>query len=169
MSQPLLLTLQIDELAQSFYENLRVRYFPRERNHIPAHLSLFHQLPDEEFTYDAIRELAYATPAFRLTQCIPRSIGHGVAVFLESESLTVLHATLSKVFQASLIAQDRQPFRPHIVVQNKVEAEIARHTLSQLQVASLIEPKGVGLSLWRYLGGPWEHLVDYPFNSGQPR
>jgi hypothetical protein len=75
----------------------------------------------------------------------------------------LLHATLAAAFQAHLIPQDRQPFRPHIVVQNKVDPATARHTLAQLASAALPEPVGIGLTLWRYLNGPWEHLQDFPF------
>ena len=36
MNQPLLLTLQLAPTAQAVYEDLRRRYFPAERNLIPA-------------------------------------------------------------------------------------------------------------------------------------
>jgi 2'-5' RNA ligase superfamily len=162
VAQPLILTLQLDETAQLFYETLRRRHFPPERNVIPAHLSLFHQLPDESTTYDAIAKLARYTQGFRLTSGIPRSIGRGVAIFFDSPPLSSLHHALSKLFHADLIPQDRQPFRPHIVIQNKVDPAIARETLTQVLDSSFMQSVAVGLTLWRYLGGPWEHISDHP-------
>jgi hypothetical protein len=153
----------LDETAQAFYEDLRRRYFPPERNLIPAHLTLFHHLPDEDHVYETLAAEADATAVFSLTEPGMRSIGRGVAVFLQSRVLTALHSRLSSAFDAHLIPQDRQGFRAHIVVQNKVSAEMAQLTLLQLQTAPLIEPLAVGLTLWRYLGGPWEHLRDFPF------
>ncbi|RXH55617.1 hypothetical protein GRAN_2474 [Granulicella sibirica] len=81
----------------------------------------------------------------------------------------MLHATLAAGFQQHLIPQDRQRFQPHIVVQNKVDAETARRTLPEVQAVSLVEPHAVGFTLWRYLGGPWERLSDYPFDPTRLR
>jgi hypothetical protein len=163
MSQRLILTLQLDPASQLFYEELRRRYFPPERNLIPAHLSLFHQLPDEKFTYQVLHKSAAAYVSFGLAEPAPRSIGRGVAIFYRSEVLAELHRALSTAFQPCLIPQDRQRFQAHIVIQNKVAPEIARETLSRIHADSLIEPRAIGLTLWRYLGGPWEHLCHFPF------
>ena len=169
MSQPLILTLQIDEPAQVFYEGLRRHYFPPERNLIPAHLTLFHHLPDEDSTYEIVREAAEAHAGFLLTHPTVRSIGRGVAVFFQSEDLQAIHAALSASFEADLIPQDRQRIRPHIVVQNKVDPETARLTLPILQGTQLIAPRALGFTVWRYLGGPWERLLDLAFGSGSTR
>ena len=163
MPQPLILTLQLDNNSHAFYEGLRRRYFPPERNLIAAHLTLFHQLPDEDRTYQSVREAAQATESFLLTHPTLRSIGKGVAVFFQSERLCALHAGLLTAFQADISAQDRQRLQPHIVIQNKVAPEVARHTFAQLQATSFMEPIAIGLTLSRYLGGPWQHLSDFPF------
>ena len=165
VTQPLILTLQLDETTQAFYEDLRHRYFPPERNLIPAHLTLFHHLPDDDHTAEAIGEASQSTTAFSLTNPDARSIGRGVAVFFQSERLRALHAALSTAFEPDLIPQDRQRFQPHIVVQNKVAPETARQTLPQIQGISLWEPHAIGLTLWRYLGGPWERVSDFPFDE----
>ena len=46
--EPFLVTLGFDEATFTRLEELRRRYFPPERNVVPAHLSLFHRLPPEE-------------------------------------------------------------------------------------------------------------------------
>ena len=159
--------MSIDQSAQAFYENLRQRYFPPERDLVPAHLSLFHQLPDDDHTVRALRKVSEATSAFPLTHPVAKSIGRGVAVFFESANLKQLHATLAAAFEADLIPQDRQRLRPHIVVQNKVDPELARATLPRIQAIPLIELQAIGLTLWRYLGGPWEHVADFPFAGAE--
>ena len=169
MNQPLIATLQIDEAAQKFYEDLRKRYFPPERNLISAHLTLLHQLPDEDLTYLTLHGAAHAALNFPLLYPTPRSLGRGVAVFFQSEPLLALHSTLALAFQDHLIPQDRQRFQPHIVVQNKVSTELARHTLPQVQATALIEPLATGLTLWRYLSGPWELVHHFPFRDSDDR
>jgi hypothetical protein len=168
VSQPLILTLQLDERSQAFYEDLRRRYFPPERNVISAHVTLFHQLPDADWTRETLRRVAKSKTSFHLTNPTPRSIGRGVAIFFQSEQAVELHATLSTHFRVVLIPQDRQRFQPHIVVQNKVNSETAQQTLPQVQAIPLIEPRAIGLSLWHYLDGPWEHLIDFPFEDPGP-
>jgi hypothetical protein len=163
--QPFLLTLRLDDEAQRFYEGLRQQYFPPERNLIAAHVILFHQLPEEERARAVIREVAGRCAAMRLVRPELRSIGRGVAVFFEAEALGEVHRALSTAFAATLIAQDRQGLRPHIMVQNKVDPAVARETLAALQGGSLIEPLGVGLTLWRYLGGPWERVAEFDFGG----
>ena len=54
--QTLILTLQLDAISNAFYEHLRRKYFPPERNLIAAHVTLFHQLPDEPLTHELIRQ-----------------------------------------------------------------------------------------------------------------
>jgi 2'-5' RNA ligase len=165
VTQPLILTLQLDAAAQGVYENLRRLYFPAERNLISAHLTLFHKLPDDEVTHEVLREAAQVTAEFPLVALAIRSIGRGVAVFFQAKEITVLHAALSSVFRPDLTPQDSQRFQPHIVVQNKVDAETVKRTLSQLRVDSIVEPRAIGLTVWRYLDGPWEHLYDLPFRG----
>jgi 2'-5' RNA ligase len=166
-SAPLILTLQLDAAAQMFYEAFRQRFYPPEKNLIPAHLTLFHQLPDVERTMRHLSEIARDTHVFPIASPRAASIGRGVVVFFQSNRLMDLHAKLTSVFEASLIPQDRQRFRPHIVVQNKVSSVQVGDTLRQLQDTPLTEPTALGLSVWRYLGGPWEHRCDLPFHASR--
>ena len=45
--QPLIVTLTLDAPARERFDALRRRHFPPERNHLAAHLTLFHALPGE--------------------------------------------------------------------------------------------------------------------------
>jgi hypothetical protein len=144
---------------------LRRRLFPPERNLIPAHLTLFHALPGAEMERvlaDLRRACARQAPALRVGA--PRSLGRGVAYAIESAELVALRAELARAWSAWLTPQDRQGFRPHVVVQNKVDPETARRTLTELTAAVEVwSVRTTAVHVWRYLGGPWSSLARVPF------
>jgi 2'-5' RNA ligase len=161
---PLILTLGLAPDAQAFFAALRRLHFPAERNVVPAHLTLFHHLPWNDTVLDTLREVATEQPGFQLEVTGPRSLGRGVCYGLSSATLVALRGRLSQAFAADLIPQDRQGFRPHIVIQNKVSAEEARTLLAQqLRSPAPSQVEACGLDLWQYLGGPWEHLQTFAF------
>ena len=161
-----MLTLALDAASQERFEAERQRWFPVERNVIPAHLTLFHTLPEDENTTALLRDVAAGQCCFAMTVRQVRSIGRGVAYFMESADAVGLHRRLSASFEECLSAQDRQGFRPHVVVQNKASAEQVREALAVLQAAfGPWDVEGVGLDLWRYLGGPWQHLERFAFSA----
>lgn len=88
-----------------------------------------------------------------------RSMGRGVLYTLEAPELPRLHRELSAQFTAYLTPQDRQPLRPHVVVQNKVEPAEAKALLATLQAGFMRRAaRGEALLWWEYLGGPWRLL-----------
>ena len=166
----LILTLRLDSQSQEYFEGLRQTYYPPERNHIPAHLTLFHQLPQSEETERTLQQIVPQYPSYRIEISGLRSLGKGVAFMVSSPELQALHRELSAAFADDLIAQDRQRFQPHIVVQNKVSPLEARDLLAKLQAhfESGLSPKtvqAIGVDLWLYLDGPWKHLGACPFRS----
>ncbi len=160
------LTLALDEGSQNRFQAERTRYFPPERNLIPAHLTLFHTLPESDATASLLSDAARDQQTFSMRVTELRSIGRGVAYFLDAPEANALHRRLSAAFAEELSLQDRHGFRPHVVVQNKVTPEKARITLAELQARfAPWTAHAVGLDLWRYLGGPWQHLRRFDFKS----
>lgn len=159
-----LVTLALDAESQRYFEELRQRHFPPERNLVPAHLTIFHTVPREAWVGEAVRDAAAAQPAFPITVTGVRSLGKGVAYELRSTELDRMHRGLVERFREVLTAQDRQPFRAHIVVQNKVSPEAARLLLRELD-GEFVERRvwATGLDLWHYLGGPWELAERFAF------
>ena len=161
---PLLLTLQLAEPAQSVFQALRTRHFPAARNLVPAHVSLFHALPGagRAEILRVLRALQATRPAILVEP--PRALGRGVAFPLASPDLLALRARLAASWSAQpwpggLTRQDRERFRPHVTVQNKVTPEVARETLERLRHGFVPwATEGTALLLWRYLGGPWEAM-----------
>lgn len=168
MADPLILTLDLGA-HQARLDALRERHFPPRPYRLPAHLTLFHQLPGEEEPAVAahLREVAAVTPvpAYRLAG--PMSLGRGVAVRVESPGAEAIRASIAARWRDRLAAQDRG-FRPHVTIQNKVSPEEARATLEGL--AAGFEPEdGVfpALLLWRYRGGPWEEAGRFEFTGAE--
>lgn len=160
------LTLRLDGRSQAHFEALRQRYFPPERNQIPAHLSLFHSLPDDDATVRALEAEAGEQTSFQLAVTGVRSLGKGVAYRLSSPALMALHHRLAETFSEHLTPQDRQPFQPHIVVQNKATPAAARILLEQLERQFVpLDVEAVGLDLWNYLGGPWALARTFLFST----
>jgi hypothetical protein len=160
------LTLALDEPAQARFEAMRQRWFPPELNRIPAHLTLFHTLPEAKETADTLARVAASVSAFSMRVVQVRSIGRGVAFFLDAVQANRLHGNLRVAFADVLSAQDRQGFKPHVVAQNKVSPAVAKDTLALLQAG--FQPwtcQAVGLDLWRYMGGPWEFMRRFEFGA----
>ena len=169
-SDPLILTLQLDEAAFAQFDALRRRHFPVALNRIPAHATLFHHLPgeDEARIVETVAALASAQVAPTVSVTGLRFMGRGVAYVLESEALAAFRARLAAAFEPSLTRQDRQGWRPHVTVQNKVAPETARtlHATLQRDFAPF-RFTAPGLLLWHYRGGPWEPLAALLF-AGRP-
>jgi 2'-5' RNA ligase len=164
-TDPLVVTLLLDDAAQARFDRLRAQHFPPERNFLAAHVTLFHALPGEQL--DAVRaELAAAAdrPAFDVAVTGVRFLGRGVAYVLASPEVAELRNDLATAWRPWLTPQDRQPHAPHVTVQNKVAPDVARALHERLLAEFAPETvRARGLGLWRYLGGPWAPVGEHPF------
>ena len=161
-----ILTLAVEDEAQRWFEAQREAYFPPALNKIPAHLSLFHNLPGDATTRAALVEAASSQAPFSLQMDGVRSMGRGVMYVLSSPELMGLHRRLSARFTPFLTPQDKQPLRPHVVVQNKVEPAEAKALLAQLQAGFQGRVvAATGLLWWEYLGGPWRKIEEFGFKG----
>lgn len=163
---PLILTLKMDEASFRRLDDLRRDHFPPARNLIPAHLTLFHHLPGDAMDSVAatLAGVTAGQPAFSLRTSGPRFLGRGVAFAFDTPDLGDLRKRLAAGWSAWLTPQDRQGFRPHVTIQNKVPANEARALFDRLGAAfQPFDVRAEGLLLWRYLGGPWEAAGEFPF------
>jgi 2'-5' RNA ligase len=164
---PLILTLQLDERSFSFFDEQRRRYFPKERNFIPAHLTLFHALPGEHLVkvQQDIEALASQHQPFTLDVTGLRSLGRGVAYTLASPDLAEMRRRLATTWSGWLKPQDRQNHNPHVTVQNKVDPTQARALLEDLSESFMpFKVEAIGMNLWWYRGGPWEKVRSFAFS-----
>ncbi|TXR52933.1 2'-5' RNA ligase family protein [Quadrisphaera setariae] len=168
--RPLVVTLALDEASQARLDDLRRAHFPADRNHLPAHVTLFHALPSAgaHRVQELLAEHAESTAAFEVRVGEVLRLGRGTALRLASRDLDALHARLlarlrSELGDESLTAQDRQRLRAHVTVQNKVDPVRARALADRLEVE--VAPwtaRAAALEVWRYDGGPWEPVETLP-------
>ena len=157
-----ILTGRLDEASQTYFDHLRDQHFPSERNYLKAHLTLFHQLSGRAHTFEILRNIDKNQFDMEVVELM--HLGAGVAFNIKSAALQELHAYLSHAFAKVLIPQDKQGFRPHITVQNKVTPAASKELLSQLE--KTFKPYTIcatGLDLWIYQGGPWQHQETFDF------
>ncbi len=165
----LLLTLGLDSESFRHLNDLRSRYFPPDRNVVPAHVSLFHDLPGG--SEPAIRETLEAVAASRgpipLKFTTMKRLGRGMALTVEAPGLAAVHGQLARAFAPWLTPQDRHPFRPHVTIMNKAEPFQAALAFADLSAYwSPRDGTAEGLLLWEYLGGPWRLVDRFPFAGG---
>lgn len=166
--RPLILTARMSEDAQQWFESRRRAYFPPDRNQVPAHLTLFHQLPGDQVDdiEDWLAEETWRLDPMPANATHLRFTGQGVQVAVDAPSLSRLRERLAERWRLYLTPQDSRPHRAHVTLQNKAQAEKARRTFDAL--CATFEPFAFeieGLQLWRYLGGPWEELGDFTFGG----
>jgi hypothetical protein len=165
---PLILTARIAEKDLEPFDRLRQAHFPPDRNFLRAHLTMFHRLPGEYEVriVDVLSRVAESEPSLSAEVSGIRHLGAGVAFVITSPALETLRGALKSAFVNWLGSQDMQTWRPHITIQNKVTRAKADGLHRDLQAG--FEPWSieiVGLDLWGYLGGPWQHLAFAPFGS----
>ena len=166
--RPLILTLAFDGASFARLDALRRQYFPPERNQVPAHLTLFHALPGEEAAQirRELAEICRRHKPFDLHATGLRSLGFGVAIAFSSPELVQLRQTLAREWRDWLTAQDTAKIAPHVTIQNKVGADVARATQRELEATFRpFTARAEGLALWRYLGGPWRPEKTFRFSG----
>ena len=165
---PYLLTLGFDAPTFERLDRLRSRHFPTGLNRVPAHLSLFHQLPgDEGEAIDrALLGVAKTSKPVPLAFPTVKRIGRGLTLPVEAPDLAAIRASLARAFARWLTPQDRQPFRPHVTIMNKAERPEVEAAWDELQATwSGWTGEGDRLILWRYLGGPWDEVESYTLSG----
>lgn len=165
---PLILTAQLPPDLHRWATRLRELHFPPERNHLEAHVTLFHALPPmcEDEARRILARLAGKTPPVKAQLEGLMSLGGGTALKLSSPDLLALRDAIAEHFHGLLTGQDQHRPRLHVTIQNKVTAREAKAL--QAQLAGTIEPRGFafpGLALHRYRGGPWEFMRDFAFRG----
>ncbi len=164
---PLILTLRMDPDAAARFTALRRLHFPPDRDWLDAHVTMFHKLPPERIDAlaDDLDAVAARTAPFAMRTDRLLFLGRGVAYRLASPDAERLRRSLAQRWRESLGPQDAAGgWTPHVTVQNKARPDAARALLDALAASFEPEPVGaVGMDLWRYRGGPWEHARGFGF------
>lgn len=162
----MIVTLEMEEQVQAFFNAQRAAYFPAHRNYLDAHLTLFYHLPLHEPAITPILLAAAQRPSMTLRVDAPVNIGTGVAYSLVSEELQVWQEQLQQQLDPWLKRQDRKKLWPHITIQNRVTAFKAQLLFEKLKADfNPFDIKIKGFRTWMYFYGPWKPLAYYPFGA----
>lgn len=165
---PLIVSAELGDADFAWLNGLRVKHFPPERNQLPAHLTMFHALPpsaEDELKHELSRHAIGGRPRASVAGLM--NLGGGVAYRIASDELESIRNEIAAHLHGMLTAQDAAGWRPHVTVQNKVPNKVALALLADLERDFRPKPLAVtGLSLHRYLGGPWKKIGQYPFRGG---
>ncbi|HEV2593585.1 MAG TPA: 2'-5' RNA ligase family protein [Sphingomicrobium sp.] len=168
MAGALIIAAEIGPPDQAWLDQLRRAHFPVERNQLPAHLTMFHALPpssEREVRTELARITSAGAPPRASIEGL-MDLGGGVAFRIVSADLDDVRDELARAFRGLLSAQDGMGWRPHITIQNKVSPSVARSLIATLQRDFYPRPIAItGVSLHRYLDGPWEKLTAYRFRG----
>jgi len=163
---PIIVTALFGKEDGAMLDRLRREHFPPERNHLAAHLTMFHHLAPE-LAPELKQRLTASTrnqPAPQAWLASVLNIGRGVALRIESPDLEAIRGDLAEAFASVLIPQDRAGWRPHVTIQNKVEPATAKALHATLAANFARRPLAIaGLASWWYRGGPWEPLSRHMF------
>lgn len=168
--EPFIVTAELPLDLFAWADALRRAHFPPERNHLEAHVTLFHALAPSlrEELKPLLARLAgeWGPLPARITGLM--NLGRGTALAIHSPGMHALRAEIADHFHGALTAQDNHPLRLHITIQNKVTPEAA-HALQAELAGRPIERDfafaGLGLHLYR--GGPWEAVGRWPLRGQQ--
>jgi hypothetical protein len=168
MGQPFILTAALPPDIQGWADGLRRAHFPPERNHLHAHVTLFHafapSLLDELITYLPRVAGEFAAPKAEITGLM--DLRTGTAIALASPQLLALRSLIAEHFRGSLTAQDLHEPRPHITIQNKVTKREARALQAALApTIALRRFTFPALELHLYQGGPWKQVKRCAFRG----
>lgn len=166
--EPFIVTAELPADLFSWADALRRAHFPPERNHLQAHVTLFHALApslrEEVLRYLPQVVAAHPAPEARITGLM--DLGRGTALRIESPAMSAIRAGIAEHFHGTLTAQDSHVPRLHITIQNKVDREAAKALQQQLAAEPLERAfRFTGLGLHLYKGGPWERVCGWPFRG----
>jgi hypothetical protein len=163
----LIVTAEIGLRDLAWLDPLRQTYYPAARNHLPAHLTMFHSLPpsaEGEARRTLARLAGERSPRASIEGLM--DLGGGVAFRVVSPELDSMRRELAEDFFGLLAAQDAGGWRPHVTIQNKVAVTYARTLKTSLERDFRPRPLEIsGLGIHRYLGGPWEKIATYAFRG----
>lgn len=162
-SSTLIVTAAFHEPWQSRFEELRRVHYPAAINRVPAHVSLFHKLPADILgdLVEAIGGLAATVSPLARADGV-RNLGRGVALRIAAPGLSRMRSELAGLHAALLTPQDRQPYEPHLTVQNKVEPSVAAELAASLRTTIWPEPLLLAtVKIWHYQSdGTWLPAAD---------
>ncbi|KAF2020683.1 hypothetical protein BU24DRAFT_456731 [Aaosphaeria arxii CBS 175.79] len=167
------LTLRLTPSISDPMSSLRTTYFPAHLNRTPAHLTIFHALPDSHIDSieSTLRAVGDSTPAFPVSAGAVFRMRRGVGVRLGDGigQARTLRGALKREWEGWLSEQDRGGWVPHWTVMNKVDGEerVQEGLEGTKEALGREEVRGMatGLEVWRYDRGRWVWRAEFEFRG----
>ncbi|MEQ1641285.1 MAG: 2'-5' RNA ligase family protein [Novosphingobium sp.] len=167
-SAPFIVTGELPVDVFSWANGLRTEHFPPERNHLKAHVTLFHSfapsLRDGLPRFLAQLAGEFAAPEGEISGLM--DLGGGTALSIRSEEMLAVRLLIADHFRDMLTQQDQGGKRLHITIQNKVDRRAAQALQADLG-ARLLPRRFVftGLGLHLYRNPHWEPVGTWKFRG----
>lgn len=164
----LLVLAMVPPPLQARLDDLRRAHYPASRNRVPAHVTLFHNIPGmvgAELA-DLLAGLTATLPAPKARIGDVLDLDGGTAIGVISPDLMALREDIADRFHGLLSGADTVTPRLHATVQNKVERRAA-HIL-QAELAATWDPQVVtipGLAVHRVIDGDWHPFGTWRFRG----
>lgn len=156
---PFIVTAELPGEIFAWADGLRRAHFPPERNHLAAHVTLFHAFAPSlrEELRGVLARLAdeFAPPTATIDGLM--NLGRGTALAIRSPGMLAIREAIADQFHGALTKQDQHTPRLHITIQNKVEPADAKRL--QAMLAPELTPRAfafTGLGLHIYRNPHWE-------------
>jgi 2'-5' RNA ligase superfamily len=167
-SAPFIVTGELPVDIFSWSNSLRAEHFPPERNHLKAHVTLFHSfapsLREELPRFLAKMAGEFASPQAEVTGLM--DLGQGTAIALRSPGLMAVRDRIAEHFWDMLTRQDQGGKKLHITIQNKVTRAEALALQQQLHaVLPLRRFAFTGLGLHLYRNPHWDAVGTWKFRG----
>lgn len=165
---PFIVTAELPADVFAWADGLRRAHFPPERNHLKAHVTLFHafapSLREELRSVLARLSGEFSAPPARIDGLM--NLGKGTALAITSPGMLAVRRVIADHFHGALTAQDQHTPRLHITVQNKVAPAQARAL--QAELGPVLKSRHfafTGLGLHLYCNPHWEELGIWKFRG----
>lgn len=167
------LTFKLTDSLAKPMNLMREQYFPPRLNRTPAHLTLFHALPNSQFAAidRGLSQLSTGTKPFFVSSGKPfrMRLGVGINVGKGYNRMMQIQEDLRSQWMPYLSEQDQGRWRPHWTVMNKVNEEKkvdeAFRAVEKEMLQNNREGQVIGLDLWRYDKGNWIFTTEYNFKG----
>jgi hypothetical protein len=167
-SAPFIVTGELPVDIFSWANGLRAAHFPRERNFLKAHVTLFHSfapsLREELPRFLAQVAGEFAPPKAEVTGLM--DLGSGTALAIHSTALLGVRQLIADHFWDMLTRQDQGGKKLHITIQNKVDRKAA--TALQLALGPVLTQRRfafTGLGLHHYRNPHWDPVGVWKFRG----
>ena len=156
------------DAVQARLEALRRAHYPPDRNHSPAHCTLFHAVPGmvaAELT-GLLATLTAQTPPPRAQIDRVLDLDSGTALGVLSPDLVALRAMVADHFHGLLTGGDAVAARLHVTIQNKVDRPAARALQRTLGASwQAIDTAIPALAVHRVVEGAWQPVGTWRFRT----